>query len=123
MKTYAEVTRLSRLWLTVSAAALILASAALLESFQNLGAANNESLAATYSRGILRVDIPYRGLRKGEGQLTVEILDPEDRVVARKQRQVTVAGAGDRWQAELTPEQPLTVDDLVWHRLRYRLVN
>jgi uncharacterized protein YfaS (alpha-2-macroglobulin family) len=122
MKTNAEVTRLSRLWLTVSAAALILASAALLESFQNAGAANGESAAATYSRGILRIDIPYRGLRAGAGQLTVEILDPEDRVLARQDRQVTVAGADGRWQAELTPERPFAADDLVWHRLRYRLV-
>ncbi|MGA2115232.1 MAG: MG2 domain-containing protein [Bryobacteraceae bacterium] len=122
MKRYAQVTWLSRLWLTLSAAALILASAALLESFQNTGNTNSESVAATYSRGILRVDIPYHGLGEGAGQLTVEILDPEDRLVARKQRQVTIGNAGGRWQAELTPEQPLTVDDLVWHRLRYRLV-
>ncbi|MGO9966289.1 MAG: MG2 domain-containing protein [Bryobacteraceae bacterium] len=122
MKTNAEVTRLSRLWLTVSAAALILASAALLESFQNANAAHSESVAATYSRGILRVDIPYRGLRTGAGQLTVEILDPEDRVVAHRERQVTVGGADGRWQTELGPEQPFAVDDLVWHRLRYRLV-
>ncbi|MGP8246456.1 MAG: MG2 domain-containing protein [Bryobacteraceae bacterium] len=121
MKTHAEVTRLSRFWLTVAAAALIIASAALLESFQDIGAANSESVGATYSHGILRVDIPYRGLRAGAGQLSVEILDPEDHIVARKERQVTVGSTDGHWQAELGPEQPLAVDDLVWHRLRYRL--
>ena len=121
MKMHAEVTRLYRFWLTVSAAALILASAALLQSFQNTGAANGESVAATYSHGILRVDIPYRGLRPGAGQLTVEILDPEDHAVAHKELQVAVREADGRWQAELVPAQPPSVDDLVWHRLRYRL--
>ncbi|MGA2146239.1 MAG: MG2 domain-containing protein [Bryobacteraceae bacterium] len=121
MKMHAEVTRLYRFWLTVSAAALILASAAVLQSFQNTGAGNGESVAATYSHGILRVDIPYRGLRPGAGQLIVEILDPEDHAVAHQELQVAVREADGRWQAELAPEQPPSVDDLVWHRLRYRL--
>jgi hypothetical protein len=69
----------------------------------------------------LRVDIPYRGLRAGEGRLTIEILDPEDRVVAHEYQQVTVSDAGGNWEAELGPEQALTVDDVVWYRLRYRL--
>lgn len=38
---------------------------------------------ATYSQGTLRVTIPYRNAPAGAGQLTVEILDPEDKVLGR----------------------------------------
>ena len=36
------------------------------------------SLVATYAHGVLHVTIPYRGAETGSGQLTVEVLDPED---------------------------------------------
>lgn len=41
------------------------------------------SLVATYAHGVLHVTIPYRGAETGSGQLTVEVLDPEDDVVGR----------------------------------------
>src|ERR1043166_4669625 len=52
-----------------------------------------ESPVVTYSQGILRVGIPYRAAHSGDGQLTVEVLDPENDVLGTSQHAVT-AGNG-----------------------------
>ena len=78
------------------------------------------SLAATYAHGVLHVTIPYRGADTGSGQLTVEVLDPEDEVLGRIQRDLEVNASAGRWKEEIRLEKPLALEDLVWHRLRYR---
>ena len=78
------------------------------------------SLIATYAHGLLHVTIPYRGAETGAGQLTLELLDPEDRVLGRTERNIEVNASSGRWKDEIRLEKPLPVEDLVWHRLRYR---
>jgi len=78
------------------------------------------SLVATYAHGVLHVMIPYRGAETGSGQLTVEVLDPEDDVLGRAQRDLKINGRAGRWKEEIRLEKPLALEDLVWHRLRYR---
>ena len=78
------------------------------------------SLVATYSHGVLHVTIPYRGAETGSGQLTVEVLDPEDDVLGRAQRDLKVNASAGRWKEEIGLEKPLALEDLVWHRVRYR---
>ncbi|HKN72420.1 MAG TPA: MG2 domain-containing protein, partial [Terriglobales bacterium] len=75
---------------------------------------------ATYSHGLLHLTIAYHAARSGAGQLTIEVLDPEDNVLGRAERQVEVAAGPGRWQDQIKPEKPLPLDDLVWHRVRYR---
>ena len=76
--------------------------------------------AATYLHGVLHVSIPYNAPRTGEGDLMVEVLDPEDGVVGSVERHVFVsAGRGFREQ-DVAIQNALPVDDLVWHRLRYQ---
>ena len=82
----------SRLWLFPLAALILTAPA------QEPSA---ESPAATYSHGILRASIPYHATRTGGGQLTLEILDPEDHVVGRMQRQVNTADRQGSWQEDV----------------------
>jgi hypothetical protein len=101
------------------AALLALAGIAMLTPFPNSRAADGESPAATYSHGSLRVTVPYHAPHAGAGQLTVEVLDPEDQAVARTERGVDVAGNGS-WNADLKLAKPLALDDLAWHRVRYR---
>ena len=50
----------------------------------------------------------------------MEVLDPEDNVLGRAERHVEIAEGQGQWQDEIKLEKPLPVDDLVWHRLRYR---
>jgi len=88
------------------------------QPFQASGGA--PSTVATYSHGLLHVAIPYHAARGGAGQLTIEVLDPEDNVLGRVERRVEVAEGQGRWQDEIKLEKQLPLDDLVWHRLRYR---
>ncbi len=78
------------------------------------------SLIATYVHGELQVTIPYRDLRTGAGQLTLQLLDPEDHVLGWAGRHLEIETSSGRWKEEIHLEKPLSVEDLVWHRLRYR---
>src|SRR3984885_7430327 len=80
----------------------------------------NRSLGATYAGGVLRVSIPYDAPRTGEGTLVVEVVDPEDRVVASIDRQADANGGLGLWHRELSVPKSLALEDLVWHRVRYR---
>jgi uncharacterized protein YfaS (alpha-2-macroglobulin family) len=78
------------------------------------------SPVATYSQGLLRVTIPYHALHTGAGQFTVEVLNPEDQVLGRTEQRVEVTLRRGQLQSEVKLEKSLAVDDLVWHRVRYR---
>lgn len=58
-----------------------------------LPAASGETPVVTYSRGTLHVTIPYRAPHSGDGKLSVEVLDPEDKVLGRSETQVAVEKA------------------------------
>jgi len=76
----------------IFAVALVcLAAALLLKNMQDAQAAAGETASATYTSGTLRVAIPYRGLHAGTGQLSVDVLDPEDGILGRTARQVDLA--------------------------------
>jgi uncharacterized protein YfaS (alpha-2-macroglobulin family) len=104
-------------WLTPL---LVIAAGILLLSFQAPQAPNADLATATYSRGILHATIPYVLPRAGAGQLTVEVLDPEDQTLGRIERAVQADGSNGTWQADLRLTNALATDDLVWHRLRYQ---
>src|SRR6476660_7347891 len=78
------------------------------------------TLAATYVHGILRCTIPYRAADTGDGELTVEVLDPEDQVLGRVERHLNVAAGGGLWVEDVELRKSMGLDDLVWQRLRYR---
>ena len=108
---------LSRSWFLLPGAFVVIAAAVVLQAFYPAG---GETAGATYSRGILHVAIPYRAVHAGAGQLIVEVLDPEDQVLGRAQRNVDVAEGKGRWQEEIKLDKPLPLDDVVWDRMRYR---
>ena len=82
--------------------------------------ASGESFIATYSRGALTVTIPYHASRAGSGRLVVEILDPEDQILGRAEQNVDIAKGDGNWRRDVTLEKPVSFDDLVWDRVRYR---
>src|SRR5581483_3036560 len=107
-------------WALFTAALAIGFGAVIIAFMQRVQAANSGSVAVTYSKDAVRVAIPYDAPRAGAGQLTVELVDPEDRVVARAEQNLQVGAGKGIWRDELKLAKPLSLDDLAWHRLRYR---
>jgi len=95
---------------------------ALLSTALVTAAAHAQSLSATLLRDTLTVTVPYHGQHHGTGHLTVEILDPEDKILGRSERSVSTANTDGQWQQQVTPTAPLVFDDLIWERLRTRFV-
>src|SRR5262249_10552154 len=115
-----EISKSSKFWFCFSAALLVMAAAVLM--VQPFQAAAGDSVVVTNSQGVLHVSIPYRAHQAGDGELTIEILNPEDGVVGRAERRETVAEGPGRWQEDIKLAKPMASEDLVWHRLRYRFV-
>jgi len=112
--------RPSNFWLCLIATLLAAGIAVvLLEPFQ---AAKGNTAAVTYTRGVLHVTIPHHAVHSGDGKLTVEVLDPEDKVLGRAETQVAIGEGHGRWREDIRLDKQLGVDDLVWHRVRYRYV-
>src|ERR1700684_3602280 len=107
------------MWVT---ALLALAAGYVLLSFQAPETRNGESMSATYSRGILHATIPFVALHPGAGQLTVEVLDPEDQSLSRISQRLDIESAKGTWQVDLRFAKAIETDDLVWDRLRFRFV-
>ena len=87
---------------------------------QLLSGTNAGTSAAWYSHGVLKVEIPFRAETAGAGQLTLEVLDPENHAIGGSEKKAVVARGSSWWKEEIRLEKPLSVDDLAWHRLRYR---
>src|SRR5258708_15948202 len=87
---------------------------------QHFKTADGKTAVVTYSRGVLHVSIPYHAERAGGGKLTVEVLDPEDKVLGRAETQAAIGKGYGRWQEDIRLDKALGVDDLGWHRVRYR---
>src|SRR5271157_1704755 len=98
---------------------LLIVSAVMLQSFQGTQA-NSAALSATYSQGALHVAIPYAAGHAGAGTLIVEVLDPEERVVGRTERAAIANDGTGTWRADVQLPNALTLDDIVWQRVRYR---
>lgn len=81
---------------------------------------NSTPGAATYSRGVLHVSIPYHAKHSGSGTLTLEVLDPENHAIGKVERSLEVEAGSGRWVQELKLANAPALDELVWHRLRYR---
>jgi hypothetical protein len=79
-----------------------------------------EAAAAIYSHDTLTLTIPYDADRNGSGRLSVELLDPEDHVLGSVERTLDISRGHGSWQQELRPSKPLSLDEIVWERVRYR---
>ncbi len=113
------MTRSSGFWFFL-VVLLLAATVATMESFPPAQAASDEKAAAIYTHGVLHVTIPYRVPHAGAGRLTVEVLNPEDQVLGRVEQQVDAGKTGGAWKAGLKLTKELSIEDLAWHRLRYR---
>ena len=75
--------------------------------------------SATYTHGHLSITIPYQSQHEGSGKLIAEILDPEDHVLGRIERNVTIGKDDGSWQETITPDKPTPFEDIIWQRLHY----
>jgi hypothetical protein len=108
----------SRLWLLLLPALLVVTA---IVTVQNNQASASEPVAgATYAHGIVDVTIPYHAALSGAGKLTVEVLDPEDQILGGAEQSVAVAEGNGHWRERIALAKPLAIDELVWHRIRYR---
>ena len=103
-------------WLAFAAALLMITAIIVMRPFNAAG----EPAGLTYSHGVLHAAIPYHAAHAGAGQLTIEVLNPEDEVLGRLQQQVEVAEGKGWWRAEIKLDKPPALDALVWDRMRYR---
>src|SRR5467141_3592892 len=103
-------------------AALAAVAGTILLLVQPFQTADGKTAVVTYSRGVLHVSIPYHAEHAGGGRLTVEVLDPEDKVLGHAETQVGIGEGYGRWQEDIRLDKALGVDDLVWHRVRYSYV-
>jgi len=99
-------------------AILVVTTIVTVQQFQ--AASGETAVSATYTNGTLDATIPYQAAQAGAGQLTVEVLDPEDKVLGSAGQPVDVAKGKGRWREPIKLSKPLAIDELVWHRLRYR---
>ena len=97
--------------------ALVLVTVAAIISLSH---AHAEEPAATYTHGRLAITIPYHSQHEGPGKLIAEILDPEDHVLGRVERNVTIGKDDGSWQETITPDKPIAYEDIIWQRLHYR---
>lgn len=107
--------------LFAGALALVPASVALLAYFSPDQPANAAAVRVTYANSALHVSIPHSGGRTGAGNLTVQVLDPEDKIVGQVNQRVYASDKQVVWTEDLSLPKTLTLEDIVWHRLRYKL--
>jgi uncharacterized protein YfaS (alpha-2-macroglobulin family) len=112
------LTARTRFWLLFLPALLIISTILAVQEFQ--AASGELAASATYTHGVLDLTIPYHAAHAGAGQLTVEVLDPEDKILGRVDQPIDVAEGKGHWRETIKLEKPLPMDELVWHRVHYR---
>ena len=108
----------SRPWFFLLPALLLVA--AIVTVRDNRASTTEPVAGATYSHGVLDVTIPYHAPHSGAGHLVMEVLDPRIKSWDTLNRASFVAGGNGHWRERIPLARPLAVDDLVWHRVRYR---
>src|SRR5438128_888578 len=117
--TRANSNRPTRFFFVSLAVLLIAVALVIFQSSPQIQAANSDSVAATYTQEVLHVSIPYQAPHAGAGRLTIDVLDPEDQVLAHSERSVGTAEGKGSWQQDLKLAKAVGIDELAWHRLRY----
>jgi A-macroglobulin TED domain/Alpha-2-macroglobulin family/Carboxypeptidase regulatory-like domain/MG2 domain/Alpha-2-macroglobulin bait region domain/Macroglobulin domain MG3 len=109
-------TPLERIVVSAVSLLVVLMASALVKTFAGV---EKTGEWATYSHGVLRVVIPYRAAQAGAGRLTAEVLDPENHVIGRTEKNVEVVKGASRFSVEMKLDKGVPLDELVWHRVRY----
>ena len=98
---------------------LFLAAALLV--YPAAGSAETNAISAIYNHNALSVSVAYKAPHKGEAELKLEVLSPEDGVLGEASDQVHLAAGDAVWNAKVELGEPLPVDELMWNRVRFTL--
>ena len=104
---------MSRVFQALSGLALLLAA-----TFGNL---ESRTISAVYFRDALAFSLPYEAAHGGEAELKLELLSPEDRVLGEVKRHKRVTEGSGVWNARMVLGERMTLDELVWQRVRFTL--
>ena len=86
-----------------------------------LSSAEPTMISAVYAHNTLSFSVPYEAAHSGEAELRLEVLNPEDRVIGQVEHQAHVVEGSTIWNAKIELHEPMRVDDLIWHRVRFTL--
>ena len=86
-----------------------------------LGSAEPKTMSATYVRNVLSFSVPYEATHRGQAELRLEVLNPEDNVIGHVEHKTYVPAGPGVWNAEIELGDPVPADELVWHRVRFTL--
>src|SRR5215204_5902496 len=80
--------------------------------------AAGDQLGATYLDGTLRLSVPYDETVARSHTLRVEVLAPDDKLVAEATKAVAPSRGAEPWDVSFAVGKDIPLEDLVWHRLR-----
>jgi hypothetical protein len=118
MKSFSGPDTSSKYWLFSVPVVLVIAALVAVQSFQAAG--GEPTPGATYAHGTLDVTIPYHARQAGTGKLSVKIMDPEDHILGSVERTTDAVQGQGHWRERIALAKALPIDELVWHRVRYR---
>ncbi len=104
---------MSRIFQALAGLALLFAA--------TFGNAEAKTISAVYFRDALSISVPYEAAHSGETELKLELLSPEDRVLGEVRHRKRVAEGSAMWNARMALREPMTLDELVWQRVRFTL--
>ena len=104
---------MSRLFKALTGLVLLIAA--------NAGNAEPSTISAVYFRNALTFSVPYEATHNGETELKLELLSPEDHVLGEVTRHKRVTQGREVWNASIVLGERMTLDELVWQRVRFTL--
>jgi uncharacterized protein YfaS (alpha-2-macroglobulin family) len=104
---------MSRVFQALSGLALLLAA--------TFGKVESRTISAVYFRDALAFSMPYEAAHSGEAELKLELLSPEGRVLGEVKRHKRVTEGSAVWNARMVLGERMTLDELVWQRVRFTL--
>src|SRR5437868_1012786 len=85
------------------------------------GNMESRTISAVYFRDALAFSTPYEAAHSGEAELKLELLSPEDHVLGEVKSRKRVTKGGAVWNARMVLGERMTLDELVWQRVRFTL--
>ena len=104
---------MSRVFQALSGLALLFAT--------TFGNVEPRPISAIYFRDALAFSVPYEAAHSGEAELKLELLSPEDHVLGEVKRHKRVTEGSAVWNARMVLGEGMTLDELVWQRVRFTL--
>jgi hypothetical protein len=86
-----------------------------------IGNAESRTISAVYFRDALAFSVPYEAAHGGDAELKLELLSPEDRVLGEVKRHKRLTEGSGVWNARMVFGERMTLDELVWQRMRFTL--